>query len=199
MSNNNKVTSLFLAIRGRLSKSVSSIVPPDDIEDIVQETYVRVCQFEKKQIISYPKTFIFRTARNLALDFVNRAEALKTDQVESEEDFDVIDTWDHDPYHRASTNHDFEMFCQAVRQLPLQTRRTYVLKKVYGYSQKEIAQRLDIAESTVEKHISIGAKRCARYMSQFTDYQMKVRNTKPKSSNNGNAEKRIVAKDGERS
>jgi len=196
---NNKVTNIFLAIRGKLSTTVSRIVPPDQIEDIVQETYVRVCQFEKKQTISYPKTFMFKTARNLALDFIKRAESVKTTQVEDEEAFNAIVAWDDDPYDRASSNHDFAMFCQAVRQLPVKTRRVYVLKKVYGYSQKEIAERLKIAESTVEKHISIGAKRCAKYMSQFTDYDMKVRKNNSKSSNKGSVKTFNVSKDGERS
>jgi len=39
-----------------------------------------------------------------------------------------------------------------------------VLKKVYGYSQKEIAIKLDISENTVEKHIATGIKRCTQFM-----------------------------------
>jgi DNA-binding CsgD family transcriptional regulator len=39
-----------------------------------------------------------------------------------------------------------------------------VLKKVYGYSQKEIALSLSISENTVEKHIATGIKRCSHYM-----------------------------------
>jgi DNA-binding NarL/FixJ family response regulator len=35
---------------------------------------------------------------------------------------------------------------------------------VYGYTQKEIAKELDISESTVEKHIAVGFKRCTIYM-----------------------------------
>ena len=41
---------------------------------------------------------------------------------------------------------------EAVRQLPEQCRRVFVLKKVYGYSQREIAKELSLSESTVEKH-----------------------------------------------
>ena len=43
----------------------------------------------------------------------------------------------------------FLMFCRAVRELPLQCRRAFILKKVYGLSQKEIADYLGISESTV--------------------------------------------------
>jgi len=173
MHNNNKITDLFITIRKQLFRNVARIVPPSDVEDIVQETYVRVCQHEKKQTISYPKSYIFKTARNLALDFVTRAEAVTADSVESDDDYNSLDLWNDDPYRNSASNNEFAIFCQAVRQLPRQTRRTFVLKKVYGYSQKEIAERLGISESTVEKHISSGAKRCTRFMSKFTDYGKK--------------------------
>jgi len=39
-----------------------------------------------------------------------------------------------------------------------------VLRKVYGYSQREIAREMAISESTVEKHISTGIKRCAYWL-----------------------------------
>ena len=46
----------------------------------------------------------------------------------------------------------------------MQCRRAFVLKKVYGYSIKEIATELAISEKTVEKHIAQGIKRCTLYM-----------------------------------
>src|SRR5690606_20794216 len=45
-----------------------------------------------------------------------------------------------------------------------QCRKAFVLRKVYGYSQKEIADSLGISENTVEKHIATGIKRCTGYM-----------------------------------
>ena len=47
------------------------------------------------------------------------------------------------------------------------------MKKVYGYSHKEIAGKLDISVSTVEKHVATGLKRCSeevmRRMSTYTE------------------------------
>ena len=54
---------------------------------------------------------------------------------------------------------EFAKFCEAVRFLPEQCRRAFVLRKVYGFSQREIAEVMSIAESTVEKHIALGVKR----------------------------------------
>ncbi|MBT5330464.1 MAG: sigma-70 region 4 domain-containing protein, partial [Porticoccaceae bacterium] len=38
------------------------------------------------------------------------------------------------------------------------------LKKVYGYSQREIAEELGISENTVEKHVALGVKRCTLFL-----------------------------------
>jgi DNA-directed RNA polymerase specialized sigma24 family protein len=65
----------YLSIRGRLVRAVSRIVPPKEIEDIVQETYVRVCKVTSNEAIKYPRSFMMKTARNLALDYVKRSES----------------------------------------------------------------------------------------------------------------------------
>jgi len=69
-------------------------------------------------------------------------------------------------YAAAVSNEEFGRFCDAVRQLPVQCRRVFVLKKVYGHSQQEIANQLGIAENTVEKHIAKGMALCLRYMKE---------------------------------
>jgi RNA polymerase sigma-70 factor (ECF subfamily) len=71
-------------------------------------------------------------------------------------------------FHNNATQQEFKLFCDAVRALPKQCRRAFVLKKVYGYSLKEIAQELEISEKTVEKHIAEGIKRCTLFMRRQT-------------------------------
>ena len=43
MNSDDKIASVFLSIRGGLARAVSGIVPLREIEDVVQETFVRVC------------------------------------------------------------------------------------------------------------------------------------------------------------
>ena len=66
------------------------------------------------------------------------------------------------------------MFCRAVGGLPEQCRRAFILKKVYGLSQQEIADRLSISQSTVEKHIAKGLLMCREYM-ESTSRQERAR------------------------
>jgi RNA polymerase sigma-70 factor (ECF subfamily) len=109
---------------------------------------------------------MFTTARNLALDYQKQANVRLVDKVDDWQVFEEILNVDakDEVYQKVETNNDFSHFCDAIRHLPTQTRKVFVLKKVYGYSQKEIAQELSLSESTIEKHISNGTKRCMLFM-----------------------------------
>lgn len=166
-----RLNSAYLSIQRNLQRAVSRIVPPKEVEDIVQETYVRICQVENKESIRHPRAFIMRTAHNLALDYIKRAESRLTvsmgDDVELEHadmDKDVDEL-----YRQFSVNEEFSLLCEAIRLLPIQCRKVFVLKKVYGYTQREIAKELDLSESTVEKHIAKGIKKCTYFMIQQTE------------------------------
>lgn len=167
MPHDDKLTSVFLSIRSGLARAVSTIVPPREIEDVVQETYVRVCQSHCTEEIRAPRAFMYRTARNIALNYVNRAESRLADSFDAalETRNGVAKDPLGDTYARVTSREEFGLFCDAVRSLPVQCRRAFVLKKVYGHSYKEIAERLKISEKTVEKHIAKGMARCKTFLS----------------------------------
>lgn len=166
MSSEKNLNSYFLSFRKMIMKYISGMVPPGDIEDIVQDTYVKVCQFKDKDSIQHPRSFILKIAKNIAIDHLKKAETRLTSTMDTEELIAIIDAkyGDSDTLKKTIDDEEFSFFCEAVRYLPVQTRRAFVLKKVYGFTQKEIAEFMNITESTVEKHIANGIKRCTNYM-----------------------------------
>ena len=170
MSNDNPFNEIFLSFRKQLARAVSSIVPPKEIEDIVQETYVRVCQIENPAGIRHPRSFLLTTARNLAFDHIKRSESRLSQSLEKDGELNLgeLDPFVDETYQQVAGREDFSNFCEAVRLLPVQCRKVFVLKKVYGYFQREIAMELEISESTVEKHIALGMKRCINFMKRFS-------------------------------
>lgn len=171
---------VFTALRVRLALVVMRIAPPEEVEDIVQETYVRVCQMERKDAIREPRSFLFRTAQNLALDHVKRAESRLTssssdtiDETDFNSDGPAVDS----TFTQASSDEEFRQFCEAVRRLPQQCRRAFVLKKVYGHSQREIARKMNISENTVENYIVLGVKRCELFLDELQQPQQRTRQT----------------------
>ena len=164
-----EVTQIYQAIRLSISRTVAKIVPIGDVEDVVQETYVRMLLVDEPSKIENPKSYLFKIARNLALDSVKSAASRLTESWDESMGVDAVGRGhDYDEtFERAASSEEFGHFCEAVRQLPKQARRVFVLKKVYGYSQREIACELGIAESTIEKHISLAIRKCSIYMREL--------------------------------
>ncbi len=148
----------FVKFRSSLRRFIARIVEPQDIDDILQETYIRVCAASEKKEITNPKSFMLKTAQNLAYNFINTAYKRRVQL----EDFDSLRLEQLSPVLESQfeSRERFLGFCRAVRALPLQCRRVFILSKVYGFSQQEIAEHLDISESTVEKHIAKGLLLC---------------------------------------
>lgn len=134
-----------------------------DIDDVAQEAYLRAFQAEKQTTVHSPRAFLFRIARNIALNELNRKSRVMTDYIEDSLARDVLDDTGG-PDEHAAQQQRLALFCEAVATLPVQCRRTFLLMKVYGHSQKEVARELGIAVSTVEKHVASGLLRCSQYI-----------------------------------
>lgn len=158
---------VFINNRSLLSRFVSRFFKrPHDIEDIVQETFVRALEAESKDKIHSPRAYLFQTAKNLSLKELSRCSTRLQDNIGDYLPEGVLVT-------EATTEDQVEslqkltLFCQALRGLPVQCQRVYILRKVYGYTQKEIAGSLEISVNTVERHIAKGILRCNEHMAAF--------------------------------
>lgn len=161
----NSIHRAYVHYRSVLAKAIGLIAKPSDIDDILQETFIRTYVAAEKTEIRHPCSFMLKTARNLALTHVTSAYATRVDLADSC-DQDVCDQSVHVSARGDAIESQFEsqerflVFCRAVRALPDQCRRVFVLKKVYGFSQREISKHLGISESTVEKHVAKGLSMC---------------------------------------
>ncbi|MEJ0039899.1 MAG: sigma-70 family RNA polymerase sigma factor [Gammaproteobacteria bacterium] len=155
---------VFLGFRRRLARAVARIVQPADIEDIVQETFLRCFQASARTEVRHPRSFMLTTARNLALNHVERADNRLVRGVDAFDE-SAVPLFRYEPRDDAAeVQEEFVLLCRAVRTLPAQCRRAFVLKKVYGMNRKEIASYMGISESTVQNHIAKGMAMCAEYL-----------------------------------
>lgn len=148
-----------------------------DIEDICQETVTRALEAEKKKHIEKPRAFLFGVVRNVVRKRLDK---------QSKSLIDFVDDFSADCYESNQPTIEnclderqrMLLFAGAVATLPRQCQRVFVMKKVYGYSHKEIAAKLEISVSTVEKHVATGLKRSMDQMekTQRLDSATKVSN-----------------------
>lgn len=126
-----------------------------DIEDVAQEAYLRAYVAEQKKEIEQPKAFLFRIARNLALTQLTRKSRQITDYIEDSADSVVIEggaTADSE----VEAQQSFGLYCEAVAALPEKCRQVFLLRKVHGLPHKEIAERMSMSVSSVEKYLRRG-------------------------------------------
>jgi RNA polymerase sigma factor (sigma-70 family) len=131
----------------------------EDVEDLVQEAYVRVCAMPSAQVVDSPRALLFSIARNLAVDRARQKVSHATDAVA---DFELLNvsSGEAEPDEQLDLRRRFESFCDVVDSLPPLCRRVFVLRKVYQLSHAEIAQVLGVSHSTIEKHVAKGLLRC---------------------------------------
>lgn len=160
------ITASFAAVESALKQYLLRyLVRSQDVEDILQETFLRAWESEKTQTIHSPRSFLFRVARNIALSEIGRKANQLTRYMGDLEELNVLDNrppLDEDLDTRKKLAHLSDL----IESLPPQCRRVLVMRKVLGFSHKEIAQRLDISTRTVEKHLTRGLQRCQESLRQ---------------------------------
>lgn len=133
-----------------------------DIDDVVQDAYARLLRARETGSIACPRAFLFVTARNLALNHF-RHQRHEQPQVGAEIDpSGILDDRAAIPDSVAGAE-DLRLLIQAIEALPARCRQIVTLRKIYGLSQKEVANRLGISEHTVESQGSIGLHKCIEY------------------------------------
>jgi RNA polymerase sigma factor (sigma-70 family) len=135
----------------------------EDVEDLVQETYVRMYSLPDYRKIESPRALLFRIAHNMAVERARRQSTQATDSVADLELLNVYST-EAPADEQIDARQRFESFCAAVDRLPPLCRRVFVLRKVYRLSHDEIAEVLGVSHSTIEKHVAKGLVRCRDYM-----------------------------------
>ena len=127
-------------------------------EDVVHDAYVRVLERSSDEPIAQPRAFLYRTALNLVIDGHRRSSLRQAEPLEvldSEERF-------YSPSPQLLMDHDqrLDMIQKALAELPAACRECFLLRKIEGLSHPEIAERLGVSRSVVEKHIVNAMKQC---------------------------------------
>ena len=112
-----------------------------------------------------PKAFLFRIARNLAINERSRMWNTTTTLVGDSSELDGLGTEEGvTSEERLDSHRKMGLFAEAISHLPAKCRHVFLLRKVQELSHKDIADQLGISVSTVEKHIAMGLDRCGEYL-----------------------------------
>jgi len=136
---------------------------PPDVEEIAQETFLRAYEVEQRRPIEQPKSFLFRIAKHESLKRLGRKERRVTDFIADLEE-GTPTPLESSAEEEISAEQILRLHSEAIEALGERPREAYLLRKMHDLSHKEIAQRLGIAVSTVEKHLIKAMEHCERYV-----------------------------------
>ncbi len=128
---------------------------PEDVQDVMQEAYLRVHKASQTSEIKAPAAFFYKTAKNLALNERARHHNSRTSMVADVDDLSVTIA-DNGPELAAMVGEELSQAMSALERLTPRVREVYIMRKVHGLSQKETARHLGISQSTGEKHVAKG-------------------------------------------
>lgn len=133
-----------------------------DTDDLVQESYTRLLRVRATGSVACARAFLFITARNLALNHLRHLRYETSSDLTENDPSGVLDEGAAIPESVARAE-DLQLLIHAIQSLPERCRQVLTLRKIYGFTQKETAARLGIAEHTVEAQGAIGLRKCIEY------------------------------------
>jgi RNA polymerase sigma factor (sigma-70 family) len=151
-----------VALRRYLRRFIRS---SETADDLAQEVFLRAYAAESGRVIEEPKAFLYKVAKNLALNELARQSSNATEPLGEFEGQEVIeDGGQVSAEDVVDSRERIRILARAVAELPPQCAKVFILRKMQGLSQKEIATRLNISVRTVENHVALGLSRCRAYM-----------------------------------
>jgi RNA polymerase sigma factor (sigma-70 family) len=135
-----------------------------EVDDIVQETYAMMAGLTSVDHIASPRAYAFRTAFSVIQRHLRRGRIARFDTVDDAEWARyVID--EPSPEQQAAAREELRRLSGFVAGLPPKRRLAFTLHKVNGLPYREVALRMGISESAVEKHVASAVLSLMREMS----------------------------------
>ncbi len=123
-----------------------------DVDDVVQEAYAVLMTMERVDHIENARSYLFTTAKSLVLQALRRAKVVPIDSVGEIERLAVVEDAPTPESHAASVQ-ELRHLEACIGQLPPKCREAFLMRKMQGMPQRDIAERMGVSENTVEKHI----------------------------------------------
>jgi RNA polymerase sigma factor (sigma-70 family) len=155
---------------------IRSAFPGIDVDDVIQEAYCRIATLDHVGHILDPRQYFFRMARNIVLDQLRRTRVVSIEAasglVELE---DAVADDSLSPERIFAGKRALERVEQLIAALPERGRRAFRLRKIDGYSQREIAAIMGVSEEIVENEVARGLRRILQWMTEEERAELRVR------------------------
>ena len=131
-----------------------------EADDLLNELWIKISRSNSGPV-SNPKSYLFRTANNLVLDKIReirRRERRENEWAADQFGAEIGAVEVEDPAINAEqalvVQDEARRLAAAIEKLPARAQRVLRMHKLEGFSHAEVAERLGISKSAVEKHMA---------------------------------------------
>lgn len=138
-----------------------------DAEDCIQDVFIKLWNCRSGLTLKYKlSTYLYRAVKNQTINILAKRNS-KRNHMSFEE---ITDSEIFSPAADSSLleKEMLQILEAAIEALPDKCSKIYRLSRIDGQSNKEIAAQMDVAEKTVEGHITRAIKHVAAYFSVTT-------------------------------
>ncbi|MBV4459859.1 RNA polymerase sigma factor [Pseudomonas sp. COR58] len=133
---------------------------PSDAADMTQDVFTQWLDYRDRAQVEQPRAFLFQMARNLLRDHWRRQKVRHIIQPAHEADPEPMADERQDPLAAAQRQQRLEQLKAVLGELSPRRREALMLHRFEGLSQAQIAERMGISLSMVEKHIACALLHC---------------------------------------
>ena len=152
------------------SYSTKIVENPNMANDIVQNVFIKVWENPKILKTENPEAFLFKMIKNASLNYIRHQlvvnnHKLKIKEKYLGEELYYIDFVGNEPVELISSELHARVE-QVMEMLPPKCRSVFLLSRIEGMKNSEIAEKLNVSIKNIEKHIS---KALSIYRANFAD------------------------------
>jgi RNA polymerase sigma factor (sigma-70 family) len=135
-------------------------------EDIVHDAFAKLMGMSFSTPICSQASYLMKVVRNLAIDHYRRNHVELHLMTREEEGHAVVMSESASPESINEHRQTLQILSSALAELPARTRYAFEMHRIYGYSQKEIAEKLGVSATLVNFMIRDALVHCRKTLKE---------------------------------
>lgn len=123
-----------------------------DIDDLIQEAYCRFAAMDSVAHVDRPGAYFMQMVKNLWRDQLRRSQVVRFEEVTEIAQW-LVEAEELGVEAAVAAREQVRMVEKLLANLPERCRTIFMLKRIEGLPQREIARRLGVSESIVENDV----------------------------------------------
>lgn len=153
------VAQVVAGFDGRLRRYLARALKADDVEDTLQEIYMRLARrAQGDPPPDFNATYVFKTADSVLHDLYRRRRARHS--AEHDELSEHLPAERPSPFDEVRWRQNADMLRAAIAKLPTPERRVLLQSRIEGLSLDEISRRNRTPMRTVQRQLSQALSHC---------------------------------------